>query len=58
MIWEGSVFPYFELLDWGKPWEILRLNFKPELAECGRGLLATLLSCFKTETTFPLKIWF
>jgi len=33
-------------------------KFKPELAECGGGLLATWLSCFKTETSVPLKIWF
>jgi hypothetical protein len=58
MIWEGCVLSYFELGDWGNPWEILRLNFELELTECGRGLLATCLSCFKTETSFLLKIWF
>jgi hypothetical protein len=58
MILEGCVFSYFEMLDWGKPCEILGPKFKPELAEFGRGLLVTWLSCFKTETTCPLKIWF
>jgi len=57
MIGEGCI-SNFELLDWGKPWEILRPNFKPELAECGRGLLATCLSCLKMETSCPLKICF
>jgi hypothetical protein len=56
MVWEGRGFSYFVLQDWGKPWEILRPNFKPELAECERGLLATWLSCFRTETSCPLKI--
>ena len=36
MIGEGCI-SNFELLEWGKPWEILRPNFKPELDECGRG---------------------
>jgi hypothetical protein len=58
MIWEGCVLSCFELMDWGKPWEILGPKFEPELAEYGRGLLATCLSCFKMETSCPLKIWF
>jgi len=40
MTGEGCVLSC-ELMDWGKPWEILGSKFKPELAECGRGLLAT-----------------
>jgi len=56
MIGEGCVLSC-ELLDWGKQWEILGPKFKPELAECGRGLLATWWSCFKAETSVFLKIW-
>ena len=55
---EGRVLLCFELLDWGKPWEILGHKFKPELAECERGLLAAWFSCLKPENSCPLKIWF
>jgi hypothetical protein len=51
-------FPTLNYTDWGKPWEILGPNFKPELAGCGSGLLDTWFSCFKIETSVPPKIWF
>jgi hypothetical protein len=49
MIWEGCVFSYFELLDWGKPWEILGPKFKPELAECGRGFASHMFELFQNR---------